>query len=39
MVLGPKSLVKSEELLVMGIIVELWSGQSSGIVGNRFTAV
>ena len=27
-VLGPKSLVDSEELLVMGIIVELWSRQS-----------
>ena len=25
----------SEELLVMGVIVELWSGQSPGIVGDR----
>ena len=32
---GPKSLVDSEELLVMGVIVELQSGQSPGIVGNR----
>ena len=32
---GPKSLVDSEELLVMGVIVELWSGQSPGIVGDR----
>ena len=32
---GPKSLVDSEELLVMGVIVELRSGQSPGIVGNR----
>ena len=31
----PKSLVDSEELLVMGVIVEFWSGQSPGIVGNR----
>ena len=32
---GPKSLVDSKELLVMGVIVELWSGQSPGIVGDR----
>ena len=32
---GPKSLVNSEELLVMGVIVELQSGQSLGIVGHR----
>ena len=32
---GPKSLVDSEELLVMGVIVELQSGQSPGIVGDR----
>ena len=32
---GPKSLVDSEELLVMGVIVELQSRQSLGIVGNR----
>ena len=32
---GPKSLVDSKELLVMGVIVELWSRQSLGIVGNR----
>ena len=32
---GPKSLVDSEELLVMDVIVELWNGQSPGIVGNR----
>ena len=32
---GPKSLVDSEELLVMGVIVELQSRQSPGIVGNR----
>ena len=32
---GPKSLVDSKELLVMGVIVELWSRQSPGIVGNR----
>ena len=32
---GPKSLVDSKELLVMGVVVELWSGQSLGIVGNR----
>ena len=32
---GPKSLVDSEELLVMGVIVKLWSRQSPGIVGNR----
>ena len=32
---GPKSLVDSEELLVMGVIVELQSRQSPGIVGDR----
>ena len=32
---GSKSLVDSKELLVMGVIVELWSGQSLGIVGDR----
>ena len=32
---GPKSLMDSEELLVMGVIVELRSGQSPGIVGDR----
>ena len=32
---GPKSLVDSEELLVMGVIVELWSRQSLGIVDDR----
>ena len=32
---GPKSLMDSEELLVMGVIVELWSGQSPGIVDKR----
>ena len=32
---GPKSLVDSEELLVMGVIVELRGGQSPGIVGDR----
>ena len=32
---GPKSLVNSKELLVMGVIVELQNGQSPGIVGNR----
>ena len=32
---GPKSLMDSEELLVMGVVVELWSGQSPGIVGDR----
>ena len=32
---GPKSLVDSEELLVMGVVVELQSGQSPGIVGDR----
>ena len=32
---GPKSLVDNEELLVMGVIVELRSGQSPGIVGDR----
>ena len=32
---GPKSLVDSEELLVMGVIVELQSRQSLGIVGDR----
>ena len=31
----PKSLVNSEELLVMGVIVELQSRQSLGIVDNR----
>ena len=31
----PKSLVDSKELLVMGVVVELWSRQSPGIVGNR----
>ena len=35
MVPRPKSLVDSEELLVMGVIVELWSRQSLGIVGDR----
>ena len=35
MVSGPKSLMDSEELLVMGVVVELWSGQSLGIVDNR----
>ena len=34
-VLGPKSLVDSEELLVMSVIVELWSRQNLGIVGDR----
>ena len=33
MVPGPKSLMDSKELLVMDVIVELWSGQSPGIVG------
>ena len=32
---GPKSLIDSKELLVMGVIVELWSRQSPGIVGDR----
>ena len=32
---GPKNLVDSEELLVMGVIVELWSGQSPGIIDDR----
>ena len=32
---GPKSLMDSKELLVMGVIVELWSRQSLGIVDNR----
>ena len=32
---GPKSFMNSKELLVMGVIVELWSGQSPGIVGDR----
>ena len=32
---GPKSLVDSKELLVIGVIVELRSGQSLGIVGDR----
>ena len=32
---GPKSLVDSKELLVKGVVVELWSGQSPGIVGYR----
>ena len=32
---GSKSLVDSKELLVMGVIVELQSRQSPGIVGNR----
>ena len=32
---GPKRLMDSEELLVMGVIVELRSGQSPGIVGDR----
>ena len=35
MVSGPKGLVDSKELLVMGVMVELWSGQSPGIVGDR----
>ena len=35
MVPGPKCLVDSEELLVMGIVVEFQSGQSPGIVGDR----
>ena len=35
MVPGSKSLMDSEELLVMGVVVELQSGQSSGIVGDR----
>ena len=35
MVPGSKSLVDSKELLVMGVIVELWSGQSLCIVGDR----
>ena len=35
MVPGLKSLVDSEELLVMGVVVELWSRQSLGIVGDR----
>ena len=35
MVPGLKSLMDSEELLVMGVVVELQSGQSLGIVGNR----
>ena len=32
---GPKSLMNSEELLIMGVVIELWSGQGPGIVGNR----
>ena len=32
---GPKSLMDSEEFLVIGVIVERWSRQSLGIVGNR----
>ena len=32
---GPKSLMNSEEFLVMGVIVELQSRQSPGIVGDR----
>ena len=32
---GPKSLVDSEELLVMSVIVELRSRQNLGIVGDR----
>ena len=35
MVPGPKSLMDSEELLVMDVVVELQSRQSLGIVGNR----
>ena len=35
MLFRSKSLMDSEELLVMGVIVELWSGQSLGIVGDR----
>ena len=32
---GSKSLMDSEEFLVMDVIVELWNGKSPGIVGNR----
>ena len=32
---GPKGLVDSEEFLVMSVIVELQSGESLGIVGDR----
>ena len=32
---GPKSLMDSEELLVISVVVELWSRQSLGIVGDR----
>ena len=32
---GPKSLVNSEELLVMGVMTELQSRQKSGNVGDR----
>ena len=35
MVPGPKSLMNSKELLVVGIIVELQSREHPGIVGNR----
>ena len=33
---GPKGLVDSKELLVMGVMVELWSGQSPGIVDDSY---